>query len=86
VEIDALAAQRFEILKDALDSGNSVVGTRYVYGIGAEVDADAELVFHQPEVFIASPEQGLKVWRDLQSDLQRNRGPPVWRWMVELNG
>jgi hypothetical protein len=51
-----------------------------VDGIGAEIDPDAECVFHQPEVFIASPEQGLKVGRDLQSDLQRNRQPPM-RWV-----
>src|ERR1035437_11178311 len=56
-----------------------------MHGIGAKIDADAERVFHEPEVFIASPTQGLKIGRDLQSDLQRFRWPPVGRCVVEVN-
>jgi hypothetical protein len=41
-----------------------------VYGIGAKIDPDAKRIFHQSEVFIAGPEQGLEVGRDLQSDFQ----------------
>src|SRR5580698_5599697 len=48
-----------------------------MHGVRSQVDPHAELVFHQPEVFIAGPKQGLKVWRDFQSDLQRNRQPPA---------
>src|ERR1035441_2854942 len=47
-----------------------------MHGVGAQVDAHAERVFHQPEVFIAGPEQGLKIGRDLQGDLQRVLRPP----------
>jgi hypothetical protein len=45
-------------------------------GVGAKIDADTERVFHEAEVFIASPEKGLEVGRDLQSDLQWVRWPP----------
>jgi hypothetical protein len=48
-----------------------------MHGVGAQIDPNAELVFHKPEVFIASPEQRLKVGRDLKGDLQRNRQPPL---------
>src|ERR1035437_5084801 len=54
-----------------------------MHGIGAKIDADAERVFHEPEVFIASPEQGLQVGRDLQSDLQWFRWPPMGEVDVE---
>jgi hypothetical protein len=54
-------------------------------GVGAKIDAHAERVFHEPEVFIASPEQGLQIGGDLQSDLQRFRWPPVRRGEVEVN-
>ena len=70
VGIDALAAQRLEVLEDALDAGHAFVGPLHVHGVGAQIDADAERVFHQSEVFVAGPEQGLKIGRDLQSDLQ----------------
>ena len=69
--IDALSAQRLEVLEDAPDAGHAFFRSLHVHGVGAKIDADAERVFHQPEVFIASPEQGLEVGRDLQSDLQR---------------
>jgi len=38
-----------------------------MHGIGAKIDPDTEFVFHQPEILIASPEQGLKVGRDLRA-------------------
>jgi hypothetical protein len=47
-----------------------------MHGVGAQINAHAERVFHEPEVFIASPEEGLQVGRDLQSDLQWVRWPP----------
>jgi hypothetical protein len=56
-----------------------------MHGIGAEIEPHAKPVFHQPEVFIASPKQGLKVGRDLQSDLQRNLRPPVRLCAVEVS-
>jgi hypothetical protein len=46
-------------------------------GIGAVVNANAERVFHEPEVFIASPEEGLQIRRDLQCDLQCFQWPPM---------
>jgi hypothetical protein len=52
-------------------------------GIGTKIDAHAKRVFHEPEVFIASPEQGLQIGGDLQSDLQGFRWPPVQRGEVE---
>ena len=76
VGIDALASQGFEILKDALDTGHAFVRSLDMHGVGTKIDAHAERVFHQPEVFIASPEQGLEIGRDLQSDLQRFMCPP----------
>ena len=60
-------------VKDALDSDNARFRSLHMHGVGAKIDADAKRVFHKPEVFIASPEQGLEVGRDLQSDLQRFR-------------
>jgi hypothetical protein len=44
-----------------------------MHGIGTKIDAHTERVFHEPEVFIASPEKGLQIGRDLQRDLQRIR-------------
>jgi len=41
-------------------------------GVGAQIDADVERVFDEVEVFIASPEEGLQVGRDLQGDFQRD--------------
>jgi hypothetical protein len=70
VGVDALAAKGLEVLKDALDALDASFRSFHVDGVGAKVDADAERVFHEPEVFIAGPEQGLEVGRDLQSDLQ----------------
>ena len=71
VGMDALAAQRFEVLEDAPHARHASFRAFHVHGVGAQVDAHAKRVFHQTEVFIAGPEQGLKVGRDLQSDLQR---------------
>jgi hypothetical protein len=34
--------------------------------IGTQVDADVQILFEQPEILIASPEQGLQVGRDFQ--------------------
>jgi hypothetical protein len=42
-----------------------------MHGVGAKIDMNAERVFHEPDVFIASPEQGLQIGRDLQGNLQR---------------
>jgi hypothetical protein len=56
-----------------------------MHGVGAEIDPHAERVFHQSEVFIASPKQRLKIGRDLQSDLQRFLWPPMRRCEVEVN-
>jgi hypothetical protein len=39
-------------------------------GVGAEVDANAELVFHQKEIFITSAKERLKVGRDLECSFQ----------------
>jgi hypothetical protein len=47
--------------------------------IGAEINPHTELVFHQTQIFVAGPEQGLKIGRDLQSDLQWNKRPPWLR-------
>jgi hypothetical protein len=55
-------------------------------GIGTKIDAHAKRVFHEPEVFIASPKQGLQIGSDLQSDLQWFRWPPVLRGEVEWSG
>jgi hypothetical protein len=48
VRIDALAAESFEVLKNALDFEHTFVGSFYMHGIGSQVDANAELVFHEP--------------------------------------
>jgi len=48
VRIDALATESLEVLKDALDFEHAFVGSFHMHGIGSEVDADAELVFHEP--------------------------------------
>jgi hypothetical protein len=74
--VDALASEGFEVLKDALDPSYAILRSLYTDGVGAQIDADAERVFHEPEVFIASPEKGLQIGRDLQGDLQRFRWPP----------
>jgi hypothetical protein len=62
VRIDALAAQGLEVLKDALDAGDARFRSFHVHGVGAQIDAHAERVFHEPEVFIASPETGAPGW------------------------
>ena len=79
--MDALAAEALEVLKDAADAGHAVFGSFNMHGVGAKIDADAERVFDQSEVFIAGPKQGLEVGRDLQSDLQRVLCPPG-RWVA----
>jgi hypothetical protein len=76
VRINALPAQRLEILKDALHPTDTFFRPFHVHCIRAKIDLDAKVIFHQPEVFIAGPEQGLKVWGDLQSDLQCFQYPP----------
>jgi hypothetical protein len=81
--VDALASEGFEVLKDALDPSYAILRSLYTDGVGAQIDADAERVFHEPEVFIASPKQGLEVGSDLQSDLQRIRRPPGRRLGVK---
>ena len=43
VRIDALAAQRLEILKDALHPGHTVFRPLHVHGIGAKIDPDAKV-------------------------------------------
>ena len=78
VGIDALAAQRLEVLKDALDASHRVFRPFHMHGVGAKIDAHAERVFHQPEVFIASPKQGLKVGRDLQISVQDASRAAAW--------
>jgi hypothetical protein len=42
----------------------------YLYRVRAEIDPHTERVFHKSQVFIAGPEKGLKVGRNLQSELQ----------------
>ena len=42
VRIDALAAQRLEILKDALDPGHTLFRSLHVHGVGAKIDPDAK--------------------------------------------
>src|ERR1019366_1674185 len=79
VRVDALPAQRLEVLEDALHSRHALFLSLHAHGVGAKIDADAELVFHEPEIFIASPKEGLEVGRDLQSDLQRIQCPPRGR-------
>lgn len=39
-------------------------------GVRAKVDTNAELVFHQKEIFITSAEEWLKVGRDLECSFQ----------------
>jgi hypothetical protein len=79
VGIDALAAQGLEVGEDLADADDGGFGAFDVDGVGAKIDAHAERVFHEAEVFIASPEEGLEVGRDLQSDFQRVRWPPRGR-------
>jgi hypothetical protein len=38
VRIDALTAEGFEVLKDALDSSHGVIRPLHVYGVGAKID------------------------------------------------
>ena len=76
VGVDALAAQRLEVREDLADALDGGLGALHMHGVGAQIDAHAKRVFHEPEVFIASPEEGLKVGRDLQVDLQWVRWPP----------
>jgi hypothetical protein len=35
-------------------------------GIGTQIDANMQVLLEEPEVLIASPEQGLQVGRDFQ--------------------
>ena len=63
---DSLAAKVFVVGKDLFHTGDAIGGTLDVDGIGTKVDAHAEAVFHEPKIFIASPEEGLKAWRDVQ--------------------
>jgi hypothetical protein len=42
VEINALAAQAFEVLKDALDAGDTVFSPVHMHGVGAKIDLDAQ--------------------------------------------
>jgi hypothetical protein len=61
-----------------------------MHGVGTKIDVHIERIFHQHEIFIVSPEEGLEVGRDLQSDLQsflkppRGRAVAVKRWRTGL--
>jgi hypothetical protein len=70
MRMDALASQRLEILKDALHLDHTFFRSLHMHSVGAKIDSHPERVFHQPEILIAGPEQGLKIGRNLQSDLQ----------------
>ena len=74
--MDALPAQGLKVLEDTPYAGHGWFQALHMHGVGAEIDIYAERVFHQPDVFVAGPEQGLKIGSDLQSDLQRFRWPP----------
>jgi hypothetical protein len=38
-----------------------------------------EHVFHEPQIFIAGPEQGLKIWRDVERFCTQARRIPPWQ-------
>jgi hypothetical protein len=37
-----------------------------LYGIGTEIDGDVKAVFHQAEIFVAGPVQGLNAGRNFE--------------------
>src|SRR5271155_5660061 len=69
-------SQRFKVREDALHPANALLRPLHMNRVGAEINPHAERVFHQSQVFVAGPKQGLKVGRNLQSDLQWNKRPP----------
>ena len=70
------APKRLKIREDALNSMHRIFGSPDVDGIRPQINTHAERVFHQFQVFVAGPEQGLKIRRNLQCDLQWNNEPP----------
>jgi hypothetical protein len=78
---NSLAAQRFIVLENAFDAHNGVLGALDHDGIGYQIDARMEGVLHQSEIFVAGPEQGLKIGCDLEmfSHQARKRPPNAAR-------
>ena len=81
LEENALTPQRLVILKDSLDAAKGVLRTLNRDRIGYQVDAHTESVLHQSQIFVAGPEQGLKIGRDLEmfSHQARKKPPGVAR-------
>jgi hypothetical protein len=46
VGMNSLATEGFEVLKDALDTGEAFLRAFHVHGVGTKIDADAKRVFH----------------------------------------
>jgi hypothetical protein len=78
-------AQRLKVLKDAPDARYAGFRSLHMHSVGAQIDPHAERIFHQAEVFVASPEQGLKVGRDLESNLQGFVSLQMGRYEAELD-
>jgi hypothetical protein len=55
-----------EIHEDALDSSHRIRLTFHINRVRPEIDTHMERIFHEPEVFVAGPEQGLKMGRDVE--------------------
>src|ERR1700722_4381691 len=73
----ALLSQRLEVLEDALHNGNALVRTLHMNRVGAQIDTHAKRVFHQSEIFVTGPEEGLKGGCNFQSNLQLIWRPPA---------
>jgi len=64
------ATQGLVIVKESTETSQGVVRSVGMNAVGANVDAQAEGIFKQDEVFIAGPEEGLKMRRNLEYGFQ----------------
>ena len=76
LEQNSLASQRFVVLENALDAGDGFVGPLDHDGIGYQIDARMESILHQSQIFVAGPEQGLKIGCDLEMFSHQVRKKP----------
>jgi len=62
--------QPFKVREDASNPSHAILSPLNMHRVGAKIDSHTEHVFHQSQIFVAGPKQGLKVRRDLQSYFQ----------------
>ena len=78
LQIVSTSAEELEIREYTFDLGYALGRALNVYCIGSQIDPHAKAIFQEPEVFVAGPEQGLKIRRDFKRFFhQAEKFPPM---------